>query len=210
MWLILCIFWICNILYAEYITIDTELGEVTGNEYDLFDGYYVFYGIPYTENTPIGNYRFSKMEVRNSSYMNETYDATYYRNECVQINILSGYPIGNEDCLQLNIWTPNPTASLPVGFWIHGGGLLSGSSQSYDGFPFMKDKDMVFVSINYRLDLLGFASLQSIYDETNGEMTGGMNGIHDQIIALKWVNKYIADFGGDPNQVTIFGESAGK
>ena len=75
--------------------------------------------------------------------------------------------------------------------WIHGGGFVFGAGQQYSGHSFMSTKDMVYISINYRLDLLGFISLQSIYDETNGEMSGGMNGIYDQIIALKWINKYI-------------------
>ena len=69
----------------------------------------------------------------------------------------------------------------------------------------MKNKKVILVTFNYRLSALGFFSLKSIFNETGGKTTGGMNGINDQIVALQWVQKYIADYGGDPDKVTIFG-----
>ena len=106
---------LCNYKYVngKNISIDTELGTVLGIEED---GYYTFKGIPYVENPPIGNYRFTKMNVKNSSYDNNFYDATYFRKICFQ-SLYVGYPRSSmsEDCLQINIWTPtlNTTASLP-------------------------------------------------------------------------------------------------
>ncbi len=73
----------------------------------------------------------------------------------------------------------------------------------------MSTQDVVYVSINYRLGSLGFMALNSIFEETNGKTTGGMNGVNDIIVALQWIQRNIGDFGGDPTQVTIFGESAG-
>ena len=107
-WL-LKLLWIYNIANAQFITIDTELGEVTGIDKN---DYYVFKGIPFTENPPIDNYRFTKMSVRNSSYMNYTYNATYYRSVCVQAEWFHTFDEMSEDCLYLNIYTPNISASL--------------------------------------------------------------------------------------------------
>eukprot|EP01084_Bolivina_argentea_P049103 90365_1 len=119
----------------------------------------------------------------------------------------------SEDCLYLNIFSPNIINGsvsgelLPVMFWIHGGGFTSGSGSwaLYDGAGFMVNKDVIYVSINYRLGSLGFLALE----ETSGRTSGGLNGIIDIITALQFVQLYISDFGGDPSRVTIFGESAG-
>ena len=102
--------WAYNITSSQFITIDTELGEVTGIEEN---GYYTFKGIPYTENPPIDDYRFTKMSVKNSSYMNYTYNATYYRSVCVQPEYFFSADEMSEDCLYLNIFTPDISASLP-------------------------------------------------------------------------------------------------
>jgi para-nitrobenzyl esterase len=116
----------------------------------------------------------------------------------------------SEDCLSLNIWTPSTAdARRPVMVWIHGGAFIfgSGSTPWYDGTRFALDGDAVVVSINYRLGALGFSHL----DELGGpEFAGSGNlGILDQIAALEWVRDNIAGFGGNPADVTIFGESAG-
>jgi para-nitrobenzyl esterase len=108
--------------------------------------------------------------------------------------------IDGEDCLNLNVWTPDPTATgLPVFVWIHGGGFTNGSSAAYDGSAFARD-GVVCVSINYRLGVDGFLHTGK----------GPVNlGMLDQVAALEWVRDNIAAFGGDPTQVTIGGESAG-
>jgi len=108
-----------------------------------------------------------------------------------------------DDCLNLNIWTPDPgAANLPVMVWIHGGGFMigSGADSYYDGRSFARD-GVVCVTINYRLGILGFLHV-------DGEGAGAY-GMLDQIAALRWVQENIASFGGDPGKVTIAGESAG-
>jgi para-nitrobenzyl esterase len=145
-----------------------------------------------------------------------TYDATRFREVAIQdpnqIDILKG-PVApqSEDCLFLNIWTPQAdTKKRPVMVWIHGGGFVTGSGYigAYEGTHLAKRGDVVVVTINYRLGAFGFLNLR---DATGGELPGhGAEGIADQIAALAWVRENIAAFGGDPGNVTIFGESAGS
>ncbi|MBP6133753.1 carboxylesterase/lipase family protein [Candidatus Microthrix sp.] len=113
-----------------------------------------------------------------------------------------------EDCLYLNVWTPDVAGSAPVMVWIHGGGFQigSGSSPIYNGEAFARD-GVVLVSLNYRLGELGFMELGAI---DPGYAGSGNNGLRDQIAALEWVRDNIATFGGDPANVTVFGESAGS
>jgi len=118
----------------------------------------------------------------------------------------------SEDCLTLNVWTPAKSASdrLPVMFWIHGGGLWAGSP----GVPrteggALAAKGIVLVSVNYRLGVFGFLAHPELTKESDHHSSGNY-GFLDQLAALRWVNKNIAAFGGDPNNVTIFGESAGS
>lgn len=128
-----------------------------------------------------------------------TVDATTYGAYCAQIPY---DPSQSEDCLYVNVWSPKDAKDLPVFFWIHGGGFLQGSGAqiNYDG-QFLADAyNVVVVTINYRLGFLGYR-----YDE-NGS---GNYGIKDQITALQWTQQHIADFGGNPDAVTIVGESAG-
>ncbi len=117
----------------------------------------------------------------------------------------------NEDCLNLNVWTPSieDGKKRPVLFWIHGGGFTSGSSHelpSYDGANLSKNGDVVVVSINHRLNVLGFLDL-SAYGEKYKHSAN--SSILDMVMALEWVRDNIANFGGDPNNVTIFGQSGG-
>ncbi len=117
----------------------------------------------------------------------------------------------NEDCLNLNVWTPNIAdgKKRPVLFWIHGGGFTAGSSHelpSYDGENLSKKGDVVVVSINHRLNVLGFLDL-SAYGEKYKHSAN--NSILDMVMALKWVRDNIRNFGGDPDNVTIFGQSGG-
>src|SRR6202008_2210639 len=119
---------------------------------------------------------------------------------------------GGEDCLYLNVWTAAKAASekRPVMVWIHPGGYTSGSGASpgTDGAALAK-KGVVLVSINYRLGVFGFFAHPELTKESSHQSSGNY-GLLDQIAALQWVQKNIAQFGGDPKNVTIFGESAGS
>lgn len=113
--------------------------------------------------------------------------------------------LGQEDCLYLNVYTPDlaPKEAFPVMVWIHGGGYISGyGNDSLYGPEFLVKKDVILVTLNYRVGILGFLSLET-------EDIPGNAGAKDQVAALKWVQKNIKSFGGDPTNVTIFGESAG-
>ena len=117
----------------------------------------------------------------------------------------------SEDCLSLNVWTPGIDGKRrPVMVWIHGGGWINGSSadESYEGWPTSKRGDVVVVSMNYRLGALGFLYLGRVGGPQYAE--SGNLGILDQEAALKWVRDNVAAFGGDPGNVTTFGESAGS
>jgi len=115
----------------------------------------------------------------------------------------------SEDCLSLNIWTPAGARKAPVFFWIHGGALSSGAGSDalYDGAA-LAARGLVVVSINYRLGVLGFLAHSQLSAESSEHVSGNY-GLLDQIEALRWVNRNIAAFGGDPANVTIAGESAG-
>ena len=121
--------------------------------------------------------------------------------------------VGNEQCLYLNVWAPTGAASadepLPVFFFVHGGGLTSGASSElagYDGAAFAKRENVIFVSVNHRLNYLGFTDLSECGDEYADSAIAGIN---DLKLALRWVQENIAEFGGDPNNVTICGQSGG-
>jgi para-nitrobenzyl esterase len=115
----------------------------------------------------------------------------------------------SEDCLTLNVWAPNGARKLPVMVWIHGGALVGGSSSEpmYDGVK-LAQQGIIFVSINYRLGLMGFLAHPALSAESPQRLSGNYAFL-DQIEALRWVRENIAVFGGDPEQVTIAGESAG-
>lgn len=115
----------------------------------------------------------------------------------------------SEDCLSLNVWSPDTSARAPVIVWIHGGALVSGSSKErlYDGAAWA-EKGVVVVSINYRLGVLGYLAHPGLSAESPARASGNY-GVMDQIMALQWVRDNIAAFGGDPDNVTVAGESAG-
>ncbi|MFI5498872.1 carboxylesterase/lipase family protein [Nocardia asteroides] len=165
-----------------------------------------FLGVPYAA-APVGAKRFRLPEpapawdgVREATAMGATCAQSPYP---APIHALIGSDgIPGDDYLNANVWTPDPAANgLPVLVWIHGGAFVRGSNARaiYDGTAFARD-GVVMVSINYRLGISGFAALDG----------APLNrGLHDQIFALRWVRENIAAFGGDPDNVTIFGESAG-
>ncbi len=132
---------------------------------------------------------------------------------------LGGTPqVQDEDCLNLNIWTPGLDGGRrPVMVWIHGGSFMTGSGSGglYRGGLLAREDDVVVVTINYRLGLLGFLSHPTFVEPGGTWLDGqawtgnGNWGLADQVAALAWVRDHIADFGGDPGNVTLFGESAG-
>ena len=171
-----------------------------------------FKGIPYAA-PPIGDLRWrSPQPVEPWTGVRP---ATEYGNDCIQLPFpgdaaASGSPM-SEDCLVLNVWRPakvDADKPLPVLIWIHGGGFLNGSSAAaiYDGSAFAQ-QGLVVVSLNYRLGRLGFFAHPALTAAKEGPL--GNYGLLDQLAALQWVQRNIAAFGGDPNQVTIMGESAG-
>ena len=132
-------------------------------------------------------------------------DATKAGAACPQ---RGGPPAQNEDCLFLNVWAPREAARpLPVMVWIHGGGFRGGTGGSTNGAP-LASKDVVVVSVNYRLNVFGFFAHPALTAESEHRASGNQ-GLLDMVAALDWVKKNIAAFGGDPARVTIFGESAG-
>lgn len=120
---------------------------------------------------------------------------------CVQVGARPDMTM-NEDCLHLNVFSKNLTASIPVIFFIHGGGFEFGSSYDQGGPENLMDREVVVVTVNYRLGALGFLA-------TGTEEVPGNAAMKDQILALKWVRNNIASFGGDPTRVTLTGLSAG-
>jgi para-nitrobenzyl esterase len=177
-------------------------------------GVVAYKGIPYAK-APIGELRW-RAPVASPSWEGVR-DAREFGNACLQP---PGQPTGiyyssmaatSEDCLTLNVWSPTPTGTrkLPVMVWIHGGALVGGSSSEpmYDGVKIAR-AGVLFVSINYRLGLLGYLAHPALSAESPQRLSGNY-GLLDQIEALRWVRDNIAAFGGDPQQVTIAGESAG-
>jgi len=170
----------------------------------------VFRGIPYAV-PPIGNLRFQPPQPPKS--WTGVRSALDMGPSCPQL--IDADPTENndqvmaEDCLSLNVWTPRLDArKRPVMVWIHGGAFVVGSSRNtfYDGVNLAARGDVVVVSINYRLGAWGFLSLEKL----GGQYAGSANiGLQDQVAALQWVRNNIGAFGGDPGNVTIFGESAG-
>lgn len=132
--------------------------------------------------------------------------AKCHGNICYQFNFLTRMrEKGDEDCLYLNVYTPNmsPPQPLPVMIWIHGGGFCCGSgNDDIYGPDYLIRNGVILVTINYRLEILGFLCLDT-------EDVPGNAGIKDQVFAMRWVQKNIFKFGGDPSNVTIFGQSAG-
>src|SRR5580704_12693773 len=168
-----------------------------------------FLGIPYAK-PPVGSLRWVAPQPH--AKWTSVLVANRFANTCAQIvtlGVFAGPANINEDCLYLNVFTPNlnPSAKLPVIFWIHGGGNVDGESNDYDGSKLAAQGHTVVVTINYRLGLLGFLAHPAL--DAEGHLFGNY-GILDQQFALKWVKQNIAEFGGDKNNVTLGGQSAGS
>ena len=179
----------------------TESGLVIGS---TTGGVNQFLGIPYAA-PPVGALRWRPPK-RYGFFPGFALQATQFGSACTQPG-----GIGSENCLFLNVfrseaeWGEGERRGLPVMVWIHGGGLIDGSSTAYNPELLVK-KGVIVVTINYRLGYLGFFAQSAI--DAEGHLNGNY-GLMDQQFALKWVRKNIAGFGGDPDRVTIFGESAG-
>ncbi|KAM9302213.1 fatty acyl-CoA hydrolase precursor, medium chain-like [Gastrophryne carolinensis] len=172
-----------------------------------------YFGIPFAK-PPVGPLRFANPEAPEP--WKSIRDASKYSPVCLQdpkyiledrVHFQSNFEIPpvSEDCLYLNVFTPSHReegSNLPVMVYMHGGGLLFGGSSLYDGSALSVFEDVVVVAIQYRLGILGFFS-------TGDDQLPGNLGLMDQVAALRWVQENIADFGGNPKSVTIFGESAG-
>ena len=196
---------------AEQPLVDTDSGSIVGEA--LADGMAVFRGVPYAA-PPIGELRWKQPQP--AANWDGALDCTAFGNVAPQSNRLAQMtgetlPETSEDCLYLNVWTTNLDGDAPLPFmvWRHGGGWTGGYSQQglYDGVNFSK-RGVVFVSINYRLGPFGFFA-HNLLSEESPNRSSGNYGLLDQVAALKWVQRNIEAFGGDPHNVTIFGESAG-
>ena len=189
--------------------VKTEAGLVLGA---ADDDVVAFKGVPYAA-PPVGPLRWRSP--RPAAPWSGTLDANKYGAICMQKYLPKDNGVGalpmSEDCLTLNVWRPFSESArpLPVMVWIHGGGFVNGSGTAalYDGSALAR-QDVVVVTLNYRLGRFGFFAHPALTREAAGEPVGNY-GLMDQIAALQWVRANIAGFGGDPAQVTIFGESAG-
>ena len=199
---------------GEPVTLQTPQGRLLGDTSGPNGEVRVFKGIPFAI-PPVGNWRWRPAEPALS--WKAVRLATRFSPNCSQ----PIYPEGSffsspnaptsEDCLYLNVWsTASGDTKRPVMVWIHGGGLTrgSGSTGAYDGTELAR-KGVVVVTINYRLGIFGYFTHPELSKESPHSASGNY-GTSDQVMALRWVRDNISAFGGDPNNVTIFGESAGS
>lgn len=162
-----------------------------------------FLGIPYAA-PPTGSLRWKATQP--ATAWSSPRDASIFAPHCAQSASPFGIASSSEDCLYLNVYTPTTAGPFPVMFWIHGGALLTGEGDDYDPRALVA-QGVVVVTINYRLGPLGFLSHPALTAEGGG--ASGNYGLMDQQAAMQWVKTNISAFGGDPANVTIFGESAG-
>ena len=190
----------------QAVSVSTSYGPVAGTE-SRHESVEVFKGIPYAA-PPIGELRWRPPQPPLA--WTELRTCNKFSAKSLQQN-KRGPHKQSEDCLYLNVWTPRKRSGgkLPVMVWIHGGGFTHGCGHQpgYNGTEFAK-RGVVLVTINYRLGALGFMSHPALSAESDHGSSGNY-AILDQIAALKWVKENISNFGGNPDNVTIFGESAG-
>ncbi|XP_063906551.1 venom carboxylesterase-6-like [Zophobas morio] len=189
----------------KFPLVKTPLGEIRGYHKTSFEGrtFSAFEGIPFAK-PPIGERRFEEPEPVDP--WSGVWNATSLF-QCVQTNSIQLFQTpGDEDCLYINVFVPrekpNPDENLDVVVHIHGGAFMYGSGHVYSPPTLIMDREVIYVTFNYRLGILGFLS-------TEDDVVPGNNGLKDQTLALKWIRDNIASFGGNPNSVTITGLSAG-
>jgi carboxylesterase type B len=191
---------------GKFVVVDTEYGPVKGiTKNTVFGSEYVnFQKIPYMKQ-PVGKLRF--VDAQPPEKWTEPWDATEELPAFCGHDFVTDTSIGQLDAMYINVYTKDvdPKKLTPVMVFIHGGGFVSGSSRTELYNPdFLLQKNIILVTFNYRLGIFGFMSLE---DESLG--IPGNAGLKDQTFALKWIKRNIQNFGGDPNNITIFGESAG-
>lgn len=204
---------------AQNMVLNVEGGQIAGVPSGT-EGVTVYKGIPYAA-PPVGDLRWRHPQpvlpwrgVRlcdsfgPASLQSGQNEGSFYWKEFFQ----AGEPEKSEDCLYLNVWTPasgKKDAKLPVMLWIHGGAFMNGYGYEieFGGDAYAK-KNVILVTINYRLGMCGFLS-HPLLNAENGGKGSGNYGLFDQLAALHWVKKNIESFGGDPENITVFGQSAG-
>jgi para-nitrobenzyl esterase len=194
------------------LKIKTDKGKVEGAL--TTDGQIrAFKGIPYAA-PPVGNLRWQPPQP--AAKWHDTLSAHDFGHHCIQTNAYPDMvfhdPGPSEDCLTLNVWTPTHAkpGSLPVMVWIYGGGFTAGgTSEARQDGQFLAHRNVVIVSMNYRLGIFGFFAHPELTAESPHHASGNY-GLLDQAAALAWVKRNITAFGGDPNNITLFGESAGS
>jgi para-nitrobenzyl esterase len=197
-------------LFAQTgLTVSTDCGPVRGKESG--DGKVrIFLGIPFAA-PPVGPLRWKPPQP--PAPWKDARDATAFGPRCMQPELMKSVffrdPGPSEDCLTLNVWSPQGASKLPVMVWIYGGSFAIGASSEprYDGDALAR-RGVVLVTLNYRLGIFGFFAISELAAESPRHAAGNY-GYLDQNAALQWVKRNIAAFGGDPDNVTIFGESAG-
>ncbi|EDV36794.1 uncharacterized protein Dana_GF11774 [Drosophila ananassae] len=194
-------------LYSSMkVKVQVKQGVVVGQQSKLDSGlvYNSFLGVPYAV-PPVGELRFRSPQPL-QRFDEPELDCTKEGNMSHQRDPFTMQVAGSEDCLFLNVYAPkvkNSNTPLPVMVWIHGGGFFFGNGNNNFHFPAkLMEQEVIVVTLNYRLGALGFLSLPE-------EGIHGNMGLKDQRLALQWVQDNIATFNGDPNNVTLFGESAG-
>lgn len=193
--------------------VETKYGMITG--VDMGD-HVEYRGIPYAK-PPVGELRWRAPQ--RPEVFHGIYEATDFRNKCMQAegssppwdkdfydNPSFDRPM-SEDCLYLHIWAPKEGKDCPVAFWIHGGAFLGGwaSEKEFDGAAYCR-RGVIFVSVEYRCNVFGYLAHPWLTAESG---LSGNYGTLDQIAALDWVYENIGGFGGDPGNITVFGQSAG-
>jgi len=195
---------IAQLIDSSQFLVKTQYGLVKGS---TENGIYVWKGIDYA-SAPINELRFKAPQPPQK--WDTIKSAMEFGSACPQLNVVENTFPTSENCLNLNIWSPSTKDKKhPVMVWIHGGAFYTGSGSwsIYNGSKLSQNGDVVVVTINYRLGALGFLNFDEINCNENGFESN--LGIKDQVAALRWVKENIEAFGGDPNNITIFGESAG-
>lgn len=203
----------------ENPVLNIEGGQVQGV---VLDNSVVYRGIPFAA-APVGELRWQRPQpvkgwegvLKADTWSCGSWQAAHDPNDAnYGVEFYDNDPEFSEDCLYLNVWTPKGASGkvdkkLPVAMWIHGGAYHAGWSfeKEFDGEAWA-DRDVILVTINYRLGIFGFMS-HPLLTARDAEGISGNYGIYDQLKALQWIHDNIAQFGGDPDHVTIFGQSAG-